>query len=107
MFTWLVSPVVTMSAVANQTNNVGDPVTVQVSANDAKNAALTFPSATNLPPGLSISTALGQPITGTVAGGSAGQSLFLDGEGFGRHQQRQPSFHLDDQLGNGRARRCR
>jgi cyclophilin family peptidyl-prolyl cis-trans isomerase len=52
-FTWTVNPVVTMTAVGDQTNNVGTNINLQVQGQDAKSNTLKF-SATHLPTGLSI-----------------------------------------------------
>jgi hypothetical protein len=66
--TWtIVSPITV--ALANQQNIEGDSVSVQAQANTPDNTPPTF-SATNLPPGLSISASTGA-ITGTIAAGDA------------------------------------
>ena len=67
-FNWTVNPVVNLTAPADQSNNEGDAVSLQLSATDALNNALTY-SATGLPPGLSISTT--GLISGTVSSGDS------------------------------------
>jgi hypothetical protein len=54
-FTWNVTPVVTMTALGNQTNTMGNFANLQVQGQDAKSNTLTF-SASHLPTGLSISS---------------------------------------------------
>src|SRR5262249_46500962 len=73
-FTWTVNPVVTVSAVSNQTNAEGDDVSVQIDATDANGDPLTY-SASNLPGGLSIDTSSGL-ISGTVAAGAQALSPY-------------------------------
>ncbi len=67
-FNWTVNPVVTLTAPADQTNNEGDSVSLQMSATDSLNNALTY-AADGLPSGLSISSS--GLITGTVSTGDA------------------------------------
>ena len=72
-FTWTVNPVVTVTTVSNQDNKEGDPVSVQVSAMDAKNNTLTY-TATGLPAGLSVNNS--GLITGTINPGDHTNSPF-------------------------------
>ncbi|MEM9950361.1 MAG: putative Ig domain-containing protein [Chloroflexota bacterium] len=55
----------TISTIANQSNMVGDSVSLAVSASDPEDDALTY-SASNLPQGLSINSSTGR-ISGTVS----------------------------------------
>ncbi len=68
-FTWTVNPVVSLTAPADQNNNEGDNVSLQVSASDALDAPLTY-SADGLPSGLSINSTTGL-ISGTIAAGAS------------------------------------
>ncbi len=68
-FTLNVNPVVAVAAIADQTNNEGDSVSLTPSGTDSNSATLTW-SATGLPAGLSINSATGA-ITGTVTDGDA------------------------------------
>lgn len=68
-FTWTVNPVVNLTTPADQSNNVGDSVSLQVSASDTLNRTLTY-SAAGLPTGLSISSTSGL-ISGTITAGDA------------------------------------
>jgi hypothetical protein len=67
-FNWTVTSLVAVDTVSNQTNAVGDAVSLAVSATDADNHSLTY-SATGLPAGLSINSSTGV-ISGTVASGA-------------------------------------
>ena len=72
-FMWSVNDPVTLTSPGTQTNNIGDHVSLALSASDAYAATLTF-GATGLPPGLSINTSTGT-ISGTVcAGTESGES---------------------------------
>ena len=68
-FTWTVSGLVSIAAVADQTNNEGDTVSLTISASDLGGGTPKY-SAVGLPAGLKISTSTGA-ITGTVALGDA------------------------------------
>jgi hypothetical protein len=60
----------TLAAVANQSNDTNDIVSLQLSGNDADGDPLTY-SATGLPAGLVLNTSTGR-ITGTPANGTGG-----------------------------------
>ncbi len=64
-FGWTVGPRVYMGPINNQSNSVGDTVSLPISASDATNATLSY-SATGLPSGLTISSSTGV-ISGTIA----------------------------------------
>jgi hypothetical protein len=68
-FTWNVNPVVNLTAPADQNNNEGDVVSLQMTATDSLNNALTY-TAAGLPSGLSINSTTGL-ITGTIAAGDS------------------------------------
>jgi hypothetical protein len=67
-FKWTVNPVITVQQTLSQTNKVGDMVSLQVTATDAKSLTLTY-SAQNLPAGLTIDSAKGL-ISGQIATGA-------------------------------------
>jgi hypothetical protein len=73
-FTWRVSPRVSVTAPNNQTNAVGDVVSLPVTATDALNSTLTY-SATGLPTGLSINSSTGV-ISGTISVGADASSPY-------------------------------
>jgi hypothetical protein len=73
-FTWFVSPVVSLNAISDQSNAVGDSVSLAVSASDANNATLSY-SATGLPPGVTISSTTGL-ITGSISLGAESGSPY-------------------------------
>jgi hypothetical protein len=73
-FTWTVNPVVNLTAPADQNNNEGDSVSLQMTATDSLNNTLTY-SAVGLPSGLSINSTTGL-ITGTIASGDASGGPF-------------------------------
>ncbi len=69
-FNWFVTAnAVTLTSPGDQTNNEGDAVSLQLSASDANNLALTY-QASSLPSGLTINSSTGL-ISGTVASGDA------------------------------------
>ena len=91
-FSWTIHNTVTVTNPGNQTGAVSSATSLQISATDSGNASLTF-SATNLPAGLSISSAgliSGSPSTagtsnvtvtatdGTTASGSASFSWTIN-----------------------------
>jgi hypothetical protein len=67
-FTWTVGPRVYMGPLANQSNGVGDTVSLQIPASDATSATLSY-SATGMPSGLTINSSTGI-ISGTIAVGA-------------------------------------
>ncbi len=67
-FNWTVNPRVSVDAVSDQSNAVGDVVSLQCPASDAANGTLSY-SATGLPSGLSINSTTGL-ISGTIATGA-------------------------------------
>jgi hypothetical protein len=67
-FTWNIYPLVTVAAVSDQTNAVGDAVSLAVVGTNALNDPLSY-SATGLPAGVSINTTTGL-ISGAVAAGA-------------------------------------
>jgi Putative Ig domain len=73
-FDWSIAPAVTIQAPDGENNTEGDGVSLQLSATDATGATPTF-SATDLPPGLSISSA-GQ-ITGAISAGAAAAGPYV------------------------------
>jgi hypothetical protein len=73
-FTWRVAQRVAITAPVNQTNAVGDVVSLAVTATDALNGTLTY-SATGLPSGLSIISSTGV-ISGTIAVGADASSPY-------------------------------
>ncbi|MHB1423596.1 MAG: beta strand repeat-containing protein [Gemmataceae bacterium] len=74
-FTWTVNPVVNLTALADQSNNVGDTVSLQISATDSLNKSLTY-TAVGLPSGLSINSSTGL-ITGTISTGDSSGGPFV------------------------------
>ena len=68
-FLWTINSPVSITPPADQTSNEGDTVSLSISATDATSGTITY-GATNLPPGLSISSSTGA-ITGTVASGAS------------------------------------
>ncbi len=73
-FNWAVNPVVSLDALDDQSNGVGDTVSVPVSASDALNNTLSY-SATNLPSGLTINSTTGL-ISGVIAVGADSSSPY-------------------------------
>jgi len=74
-FEWLVSKdVVTLTNPGAQFNTEGDAVSLQLSASDSGNAALTY-GASGLPSGLSVNSATGL-ISGTVSSGDAANGSY-------------------------------
>jgi cyanophycinase-like exopeptidase len=73
-FTWTVNPVVNLTAPADQSNNEGDSVSLQLSATDSHNATLTY-TAVGLPSGLSISSA--GMISGTISSGDSANGPYV------------------------------
>ncbi len=69
-FTWKVGTLPAITTPANQNNNVGDAVSLQVIASDADGAALTY-GEHNLPPGLTI-----DPSTGLITGNITAASTY-------------------------------
>jgi pimeloyl-ACP methyl ester carboxylesterase len=67
-FNWVINPLVSVTAIANQANVEGDTVSLAVTASEP-GATLTY-SATGLPSGLSINSSSGV-ISGTVATGAS------------------------------------
>jgi hypothetical protein len=91
-FNWYVtSGAVTVVNPGDQTNAEGDTVSLQVSASDALNSALSY-SATGLPGGLTISTSTGM-ISGTISSGNAADGPYTvlvtaaDAQGYSASQQ--------------------
>jgi hypothetical protein len=74
-FTWNVASSITVTAIANQQNQEGDQISLQVVASDRNSNATLFYSATGLPLGLSINRTTGT-ITGTIAAGDANGSPY-------------------------------
>ncbi len=68
-FNWTINPVVNLTAPADQSNNEGDNVSLQMSATDTLNNTVAY-SADGLPSGLSINSTTGL-ISGTVASGDS------------------------------------
>jgi hypothetical protein len=69
-FNWFVTAnVVTLTSPGDQTKSEGDNVSLQLSASDSNNSALTY-QASGLPSGLSINSSTGL-ISGTVASGDS------------------------------------
>ncbi len=67
---WTVNSAISITAVAAQTNNEGDTVSLSISATDATYGATVSYSAAGLPEGLSINPSTGV-ISGTIAWGAA------------------------------------
>ncbi|HVS36138.1 MAG TPA: putative Ig domain-containing protein [Gemmataceae bacterium] len=67
-FTWNINSDVSLDPISDQTNGVGDVVSLPVLAGDQSNGTLSY-SATGLPAGLAISGATGV-ISGTIAQGA-------------------------------------
>jgi hypothetical protein len=74
-FTWTVNPIVTLTTPADPSNNQGDSVSLQMTATDALNKALTY-TASGLPTGLSINGSTGL-ISGTISGGDRSGGPFV------------------------------
>jgi hypothetical protein len=74
-FTWTINPVVDLTAPADQNNNEGDNVSLQMSATDSLNNPLTY-TADGLPSGLSINSSTGL-ISGTLSSGDAANSPYV------------------------------
>ncbi len=74
-FTWTVSSPVTSSAVAGQTNNESDTVSVSAGASDSISGSTLKYGAIGLPDGLKINTGTGA-VTGTLALGAAATGSF-------------------------------
>jgi hypothetical protein len=68
-FTWTVTGPVTVAAIADQTSQEGDTVSVSVSGSDSGSGTLTY-AAVGLPGGLKINPSTGA-ITGVIAAGAA------------------------------------
>jgi hypothetical protein len=73
-FNWNVTNPVVITVPADQTNNQGDTVSLNISASDSSSGTLTY-GATGLPGGLSINASTGH-ISGTVASGAAAGSPY-------------------------------
>ena len=88
-FSWTVDPVVSFAAIADQTNTVGDGVSLYVPATDSLNESLTY-SDDGLPPGLSINSS--GDITGAISTTSGTQGMYgvtvvaTDGTNTGSYQ---------------------
>lgn len=73
-FQWLVNPRVAVTAPADQSNQEGDAVALQVSAQDTQGLPVTF-TADGLPDGLAIDPTTGR-ISGTIAAGASKNGPF-------------------------------
>ncbi len=69
-FTWNVASPITISTIADQTNDEGDSPSLSISASDSVGGSTLHYSAQGLPPGLKINASSGA-VTGTVALGDA------------------------------------
>ncbi len=74
-FNWIVNPVVNVTVPADQSNKVGDSVSLQISATDSLNKTLSY-SASGLPSGLSINSSSGL-ISGKITGGDPSGGPFV------------------------------
>ncbi|HEY7426509.1 MAG TPA: putative Ig domain-containing protein [Gemmataceae bacterium] len=74
-FYWTVNPVVNLTALDDQSNNEGDNVSLQVTATDTLNNALTY-SADGLPSSLSIDSGTGL-ISGMVSAGDSANGPYV------------------------------
>ncbi len=68
-FNWTVSPRISVTAIADQSNDEGDAVSLQVTASSPDGNTLTY-SADTLPPGLMISQSTGL-ISGNISAGAS------------------------------------
>jgi hypothetical protein len=74
-FNWSVAPMVSLNQPADQTNALGDTVSLQLAAGDALGIGLTY-SASGLPAGLSVVASSGL-ITGTISATAVTTSPYL------------------------------
>jgi len=75
-FTWVVTPVVTITKINNQSDAAGTSLSLQVHAHDANSATLTYNDNSTLPPGLSIDPSSGL-ISGKIAAGDHGHTYHV------------------------------
>ncbi len=73
-FTWTISSPVTITAVADQTNNESNSISLTIGASDSSGGTPEY-SAVGLPAGLSINASTGV-ISGTVARGDAAEGMY-------------------------------
>ena len=79
-FEWDVNCAVSLTAPADQTNNAGDSVSLQVVASDSISGSTLSFSASGLPSGLSINSSTGV-ISGTITAGGSWQPTVTAGDG--------------------------
>ncbi len=79
-FEWNVICAVSLTAPADQTNNAGDSVSLQVVASDSISGTTLAFSATGLPSGLSINSSTGV-ISGTITAGGSSQPTVTASDG--------------------------